>query len=161
MFIKKWESFSSDIELGSEIFKLKISDPFLYDAHELRGVKTKIFRIETKLENRTIASSNYFNPDPKSDIWDSYLLGVKEEYRKDPNFLNLAILMRLLTFGILGRKTARSQDLSESGNAFVKKWEKIGIWKSLEMTQTLTDWGLNQSEKFCKEFLNIEKINWK
>ena len=38
---------------------------------------------------------------------------------------------------------------------------KIGIWESLEMTQTLTNWGLDQSEKFCKEFLNIEKINWK
>ena len=161
MFIKKWESFSSDIELGSEIFQLEITDPFFYDTHELRERKTKIFRFEAKLDNKTIASSNYFEPDPNLDIWDSYLLGVKEEYRKDPKFLNLAILMRMLTFGILERKTARSQDLSESGNAFVRKWEKIGVWESSGMVQTLTNWGINQSEKFCKEFLNIEKINWR
>lgn len=161
IWIKKWESFSGDIELGSKISELDITLPFFYDKHKLGKRKKKVFRFEAKLGDEVIASSNYFEPDPESNFWDSYLLGVKEEFRTEPDFKNLAILMRLLTYGILERKTAISQDLSESGMGFVKKWEREGVWTTKGMSQTLTDFGVEQCEKFCKEFLNIKKINWK
>jgi len=160
-WVKKWESFSTDIEIGPGIPELKFHGPYAYDRHKLRGKNKVVWRIEAKRGDEVIGSSNYFDPDPNSTAWDSYLLGVVEEFRKDPEYKNLGVILRLLTFGILERKTGISQDLSESGLGFVKKWERLGVWKNEGMSQTLTQFGIKQSEKLCMEILGIQKINWK
>jgi hypothetical protein len=161
MFIKKFESFNSNnILLGDGISNLDFIKPYLYDNQKLDGIKTDIWRLEARLDKKTIGFCSYFELEDGKNYWKSHLLSVSTPYREDPLYKNLSILIRLLTFGSIGRPTAISQDLSNSGSGFVKKWEREGIWTLGELSQTLTDVGKKESQKFSKKFLGINRLNW-
>jgi hypothetical protein len=158
---KLFESVDS-LEYGDGINNLKIVGPVDYYIYKGEQVKFNEYQIQAINENgKVVGFSQLYGWDNK--CWYSDVLSVSKKYREDINYKNLAVILRLISHSSTGRLTVQSKGFSKSGEAFMRKWESRGYWTFDidKMTATLTEMGKKASEELAKEFLGINKIDWK
>lgn len=121
-----------------------------------------IYKISAMLGDKEIGYIQYKKPSKKDKNCLVLLISKDKKLRGDTYFPKLSVILLLLAHAITGKLVVKGEDYTASGNAFMKKYERLGYWKFIKIRKesTLTKFGIEETEKYAKKFLDIENIKW-